>query len=270
MSLTANPAEPQPLLLRTEGAGGCTTLTLNAPGKLNALSGAMLDALDAALGQLAQHAACRVIVLRGAGRAFCAGHDLAEMMAMDEFAQHRELFARCSRLMLKIQQQPQPVIACVEGAATAAGCQLVAACDLAYASDAARFAVSGINLGLFCATPAVALSRNVGRKAALEMLLTGEFISAQRAEQLGLINAAVPADALDALIEAKVAAISAKDSGALAEGKRLFYRQLETGSAAAYQMAGASMACGMQQAAAHDGIDGFLAAKTAPKAPRMT
>ncbi|KPF67162.1 enoyl-CoA hydratase [beta proteobacterium AAP99] len=268
MSRTAAPTNAEQLLVRTDQADGCTTLLLNAPGKLNALSGAMLDALEAALGALAQDEACRVILLRGAGRAFCAGHDLAEMMALQDAAQHRELFARCSRLMLKIQQQPQPVIACVEGVATAAGCQLVAACDLAYASDAARFAVSGINLGLFCATPAVALSRNVGRKAALEMLLTGEFISAQRAEQLGLINAAVPADELDGLIEAKVAAITAKDGGALAEGKRLFYRQLETGSAAAYQMAGASMACGMQQAAAQDGIGGFLAAKAAPKASK--
>jgi enoyl-CoA hydratase/carnithine racemase len=158
-------------------------------------------------------------------------------------------------------------VAVVQGVATAAGCQLVAACDLAYASDSARFAVSGIQLGLFCATPAVALSRNVGRKAALEMLLTGEFISAQRAEQLGLINAALPAAELDACVAAKVAAIIAKDGGALAAGERLFYRQLEAGTAAAYQMAGASMACGMQQPAARAGIGGFLAGKMPPKAP---
>ncbi len=257
---------PAALVLRADDAGGCTTLTLNAPARLNALSGAMLDALDTALSQLAQDAACRVIVLRGAGRAFCAGHDLAEMLALDELAQHRELFARCSRLMLRIQQQPQPVVAVVQGVATAAGCQLVAACDLAYASDSARFAVSGINLGLFCATPAVALSRNVGRKAALEMLLTGEFISARRAEALGLINAALPDAELDTWVAARIAAILAKDAAALAEGKRLFYRQLETGSAAAYQMAGASMACGMQQPAAREGIGHFLAGKPPPGA----
>lgn len=248
----------EPLLLRTQDARGVVTLTLNRPQAFNALSEAMLAALQAALDGLADDSSVRCVVLAAAGRAYCAGHDLKEMRAEPSLAYYRELFTRCGKVMLAIQRLPVPVIARVHGVATAAGCQLVATCDLAVAVDTARFAVSGVNLGLFCATPSVALSRNVGRKTAFEMLVTGEFLSANEALAKGLVNRVVPADALDAEVERLAASIVAKPRAAVAMGKALFYRQLEMGVEAAYQTAVQTMACNMMDDSALEGVQAFI------------
>ncbi|WP_375542509.1 enoyl-CoA hydratase [Paraburkholderia sp. CNPSo 3272] len=239
------------------GVPGVVRLTLNRPDAFNALSEALIDALQGELGALAQSDA-RVVVIAAAGRAFCAGHDLREMRAAPSQEYYAKLFERCSKMMLAIQKMPQPVIARVQGVATAAGCQLVAMCDLAVAADSARFAVSGINLGLFCSTPAVPLSRNVSRKAAFEMLMTGEFIDAEKALREGLVNRVVPADELDAAVTALAASICAKPREAVAAGKGLFYRQLEMGIDAAYQLAGQTMACNMMTDPALDGVQAFI------------
>ena len=238
--------------------GGVVWLTRNRPAQYNALSEQMLAALHAALESLAGDASVRVVVLRGAGKAFCAGHDLKQMKANPSLEYYQRLFDDCSRLMMRIQTLPQPVIACVHGVAAAAGCQLVAMCDLAVAADDARFAVSGVNVGLFCATPSVALSRNVGRKAAFEMLVTGDFIDAAAAVQRGLINRSVPADRLDQGIDELAAAIAAKPQAVIAAGKALFYRQLELGIAPAYQLAGQAMACNMMDDVAQEGASAFI------------
>jgi enoyl-CoA hydratase/carnithine racemase len=249
--------ETSPLVLQRHQAG-VAFLTLNRPAQYNALSAEMLAALETALNGVAVDPNVRVVVLAGSGKAFCAGHDLKQMQAHPSLDYYRRLFADCSRLMMRIQTLPQPVIARVHGVATAAGCQLVGMCDLAVAADDARFAVSGINVGLFCATPSVALSRNVGRKAAFEMLVTGELIDAASAMQRGLINRCVPAYALDAEIERLTAAIVAKPPAAIAAGKRLFYRQLELGVQAAYEVAGEAMACNMIDGAAQEGVAAFI------------
>lgn len=237
---------------------GVAHLTMNRPAQYNALSEAMLDALQGELERLAVNPAVRVVVLRGAGKAFCAGHDLREMRAQPTAEYYKWLFARCAKMMLTVQSMPQPVIAGVHAIATAAGCQLVAMCDLAVASDAAKFAVSGVNLGLFCSTPSVALSRNVGRKQAFEMLVTGKFIDAHEAQVQGLVNRVVPADQLDAELERLAALIVAKPQTAIAMGKELFYRQLEMGIDAAYQLAGETMACNMMDDAAQEGVLAFI------------
>jgi enoyl-CoA hydratase/carnithine racemase len=255
-TVTAMVDGPPLVLQRRER--GMAVLTLNRPAQYNALSEEMLSALEAALNEIAADPTVRVVVLAGAGKAFCAGHDLKQMQAHPSLDYYRRLFADCSRLMMRIQTLPQPVIARVHGVATAAGCQLVGMCDLAIAADEARFAVSGINVGLFCATPSVALSRNVGRKAAFEMLVTGELIDAASAMQRGLINGCVPAGALDAEIERLAAAIAAKPPSAIAAGKRLFYRQMEMGVAAAYELAGEAMACNMIEASAQEGVAAFI------------
>lgn len=247
-----------PLLLRSLDARGVLTLTLNRPQAFNALSEAMLDALQAELDAIAQDDAVRCVVLAANGRAFCAGHDLKEMRAEPSLGYYQQLFARCAKVMLAIQALPVPVIAQVQGIATAAGCQLVAQCDLAVAADHARFAVSGVNLGLFCATPSVALSRNLGRKQAFEMLVTGDFISAQQALEQGLVNRVVPADELAATVDALAAKIVAKPRAAIALGKGQFYRQLEMGIAGAYQLAGQTMACNMMEASALEGVQAFI------------
>jgi enoyl-CoA hydratase/carnithine racemase len=246
------------LVLRAQDASGVRTLTLNRPDAFNALSEAMLQALQAELDAAATDASLRVLVIAAAGRAFCAGHDLKEMRAEPSLAYYQRLFAQCSKLMLAIQKLPVPVIAQVQGIATAAGCQLVAMCDLAVAASDARFAVSGVNLGLFCSTPSVALSRNLPRKAAFEMLVTGDFIGADEAQAKGLVNRVAAPEALADAVAALAAGIVAKPQVALAMGKALFYRQLEVGMAAAYQDAGATMACNMMDAAALDGVQGFL------------
>jgi enoyl-CoA hydratase/carnithine racemase len=239
------------------GVPGVVRLTLNRPDAFNALSEALLDELQTALNAIRESDA-RVVVIAGAGRAFCAGHDLKEMRAAPSLEYYQSLFNRCTKLMLTIQRLPQPVIARVHGIATAAGCQLVAMCDLAVAADTSRFAVSGVNLGLFCATPSVALSRNLSRKAALEMLLTGDFIDAAQAKQQGLVNRVVPADALDAEVARLAKSICAKPVEAVSAGKGLFYRQLEMGIEAAYQLAGQTMACNMMDDSALEGVQAFI------------
>ncbi|BBX35179.1 enoyl-CoA hydratase/isomerase [Mycolicibacterium mageritense DSM 44476 = CIP 104973] len=246
------------LLLHERDDRGVVTLTLNRPQAFNALSEDMLAALGDAISALAQDDSVRAVVLGASGKAFCAGHDLKEMRAEPSLEYYQRLFAQCTEVMLSIQRLPVPVIARVHGLATAAGCQLVAMCDLAVASHDARFAVSGVNVGLFCATPAVALSRNVPRKPAFEMLVTGEFISAAQAHALGLVNRVAAPEALDDEIEAMVASIVAKPAVAVAMGKALFYRQLEVGIEAAYDDAGATMACNMVDPSALEGVQAFI------------
>ena len=248
----------EPLVLHVKDAYGGVTLTLNRPQAFNALSEDLLDALQAALDHVAADDTARVVVIAAAGKAFCAGHDLKQMRAEPSQAYYERLFAQCGRVMMSIQKLPVPVIAKVQGIATAAGCQLVAQCDLAVAVREARFAVSGVNLGLFCSTPSVALSRNLGRKAAFEMLVTGDFISADDALAKGLVNRVVDADRLDAEVEALVARIVGKQKAALAMGKALFYRQLESGMQAAYDDASRTMACNMMDGSALEGVQAFL------------
>jgi enoyl-CoA hydratase/carnithine racemase len=218
----------------------------------------MLSALQSEIHAIAADPSVRVVVIAALGKAFCAGHDLKQMRASPSAAYYQQLFDQCSKLMLSIQQLPQPVIARVQGIATAAGCQLVAMCDLAVASTDARFAVSGVNYGLFCSTPSVGLSRNVPRKQAMEMLLTGEFIDAGTALARGLVNRVVAPEALDAEIAGLVASIVAKPAVAISMGKQMFYRQAEMGIAAAYQLAGQTMACNMMDEAALEGVQAFI------------
>lgn len=237
---------------------GVATLTLNRPQQFNALSQEMMAALQTELDALADDASVRVVVIGAQGKAFCPGHDLKQMRTNPSIEYYQRLFAQCTKLMMRIQRLPMPVIARVQGIATAAGCQLVAMCDLAVASSDAKFAVSGINVGLFCSTPGVALSRNVGRKEAFEMLVTGDFIDANAARERGLVNRVVPPDQLDAEIEKLIASILSKPASALAMGKDLFYRQLETGIEAAYQLAGQTMACNMIDDSAQEGVQAFM------------
>ena len=239
------------------GLPGAVRVTLNRPDTFNALSEQVLAELQAALSSIAQSDA-RVVVLAAEGRAYCAGHDFKELHATPSLEFYRTLFARCAALMMTIQRMPQPVIARVQGIATAAGCQLVAMCDLAVAADTARFATSGIHYGLFCATPAVPLSRNIPRKAAFEMLMTGDFIDAAKARELGLINHMTPPDALDADVAALAKRICDKPAAAVRMGKSLFYRQLEAGMEAAYQMAGQTIACNAIDPAAQEGMQAFI------------
>jgi enoyl-CoA hydratase/carnithine racemase len=246
------------LVLSERDARGVHTITLNRPDAYNALSEGLLEALQGALDRVAADEAARVVVLVAGGKAFCAGHDLKEMRATPSQDYYDRLFAQCGRMMMTIQRLPVPVIARVQGVATAAGCQLVAQCDLAVASRDARFAVSGVNLGLFCSTPSVALSRNLQRKPAFEMLVTGGFISADEAKDKGLVNRVVAADALDAEVESLVASIVAKPRVAIALGKALFYRQLETGIEAAYADACRTMACNMMDTSALEGVQAFI------------
>ena len=251
-------ATAPPLVRRERDARGVATLTLNRPQAFNALSEALLGELQVQLDGLAADESARVLVLAGAGKAFCAGHDLREMLAQPSLAYYQRLFAQCTRVMLTLRRLPIPVIARVQGIATAAGCQLVAQCDLAVASREARFAVSGVNLGLFCSTPGVPLSRSVRCKEAFEMLVTGEFIDAAQAQARGLVNRVVEPAQLDAETERLVAGILSKPRVALALGKELFYRQLELGIEAAYEAAGQTMACNMMDAAALEGVQAFI------------
>ena len=246
------------LVLSEQDARGVLTLTLNRPLAFNALSAALLDTLQTALDGVATDDSVRVVVLAAAGKAFCAGHDLKEMRAAPSMPYYEQLFAQCGRVMMSIQKLPVPVIARVQGMATAAGCQLVAQCDLAVAARDARFAVSGVNLGLFCSTPSVALSRNLQRKAAFEMLVTGDFISAEEALVRGLLNRVVDADQLDAEVETLVQRIVSKPRVAIAMGKALFYRQLEVGVQAAYDDAAQTMACNMMDGSALEGVQAFI------------
>src|SRR4051812_38063899 len=231
-----------PFVRREVDGRGVVTLTLDRPQSFNALSEGMLAALQAELDAIAVDESARVVVIAATGKAFCAGHDLKEMRATPSQAYYEALFARCAAMMLTIQNLPVPVIARVQGIATAAGCQLVAQCDLAVASTQASFAVSGVNFGLFCSTPSVPLLRNVAAKPAMEMLLTGDFISAQQALERNLVNRVAEPESLDAEIDKLVASILAKPRTAIAMGKELFYRQRELGTEAAYQLAGQTMA----------------------------
>jgi enoyl-CoA hydratase/carnithine racemase len=247
-----------PLVLRERDARGVVQLTLNRPQAFNALSESMLKALQAELDAVAADEGARVVVIGASGKAFCAGHDLKEMRAEPGLGYYERLFAQCGRMMMTIQRLPQPVIARVHGTATAAGCQLVAMCDLAVAASDSRFAVSGVNLGLFCSTPSVALSRNLSRKAAFEMLVTGDFITAEQALAKGLINRVVAPEALDAEVAALAGRIVGKPREALAMGKALFYRQLEAGIEAAYADATSTMACNMMEGSALEGVQAFI------------
>ncbi len=247
-----------PFIVRFD-TGGVATLTLNRPETRNALSLGMLLALSAELDRAAADPAVRVVVLAGAGPAFCAGHDLKEIRAERFGGTYAEtLFAECTKVMLAIIGLPKPVIAQVHGVATAAGCQLVASCDLAVAADSARFATPGVNIGLFCSTPMVALSRNVGRKAAMRMLLTGELIDADTAVRLGLISEVAPAAELESRTAALAAKIAAKSARTLAIGKEAFYAQAELPLADAYAYAAKVMVTNLSAQDAQEGIDAFI------------
>ena len=250
-------AETEPVVLRSV-RDGVATLTLNRPRQYNAISSAMLEALQVELEKLARESKVRVVVLAADGPAFSSGHDLKEMMANRNAKFIGGLFEQCSAVMLQIQQLPQPVVARVHGVATAAGCQLVAACDLAIASTEAKFATSGINFGLFCATPGVPVSRNVSRKRAFEMLFTGEFIDARTALDWGLVNRVVPPDRLDAEIKALTDTIKEKPSAVCAAGKRLFYEQIESKLASAYKIASAAITQNMLGEDAAEGVGAFI------------
>ena len=257
-SVPATSADLPPAVLHTRDERGVHSLVLNRPATFNALSEEMLAALQTALDAVALDASARIVVLSAQGKAFCAGHNLKEMRAQPELAYYQKLFAQCTRMMLSIQHLPVPVIAKVQALATAAGCQLVAQSDLAVAASQATFGVNGIDVGLFCATPSVPLVRNMPAKQAMEMLLTGEFITADEAKTRGLVNRVVPLDALDAEVEKMVQAVLSKPREAVAMGKALFYKQRETGIEAAYQLAGQTMACNMVHPVAQEGVQAFI------------
>jgi enoyl-CoA hydratase/carnithine racemase len=246
-----------------ERADGVLRLTLNRPEARNALSIGLMNTLLEALGRAAEDPEARVVVIAGAGPAFCAGHDLRELREDPRRGTYEHIFALCSELMLAIVRLPKPVIAEVHGVATAAGCQLVATCDLAVAAEDARFATPGVNIGLFCSTPMVALTRAVGRKAAMEMLLTGEFVDAATARALGLVNRVVPQAGLREVVDGLARQIAGKSALTVAIGKEAFYRQAELDLAAAYRYAAEVMTTNMLARDAGEGIDAFLA-KRAP------
>jgi enoyl-CoA hydratase/carnithine racemase len=262
ITASAASSELSPPVLHTCDGRGVHSLVLNRPATFNALSEEMLAALQAALDAIALDESARIVVLSAQGKAFCAGHNLKEMRAQPELAYYQKLFAQCTRMMLSIQNLPVPVIAKVQGLATAAGCQLVAQSDLAVAASHASFGVNGIDVGLFCATPSVPLVRNMLPKQAMEMLLTGEFITADEARVRGLVNRVVPLEALDAEVEKMVNAVLSKPREAVAMGKALFYRQRETGIEAAYQLAGQTMACNMMHPVAQEGVQAFVEKRT--------
>lgn len=250
-------------ILIRDDAASVATLTMNTPERLNALSDAMLAALQDALDSIAQDEKIRAVIIRGTGKAFCAGHDLKEMQAGRQSedagaAYFADLFSRCTRMMQTVQSMPQPVIAQVHGIATAAGCQLVATCDLAIADEETRFGVNGVNIGLFCSTPMVALTRNIHRKTAFEMLTTGKFLTAAEAADAGLINRAVPADRLEAETRALAETIAGKLQSAVKIGKASFYEQAVMTTAEAYAYTGANMVQNMLDADTNEGINAFL------------
>jgi enoyl-CoA hydratase/carnithine racemase len=246
------------ILLRHD-TGGIATLTLNRPDARNALSLGLMEALDTELAAIARDRVTKAVIIAANGPAFCAGHDLREIRATPTRAAYEQVFALCSRLMQRIVRLPKPVIAQVHGVATAAGCQLVASADLAVAADTARFATPGVDIGLFCSTPMVALSRSIGRKPAMEMLLTGEFVAAARARELGLVNRVVPAAELPAATLALATQIASKSGLTVATGKEAFYRQAEMDLSHAYEYASEVMTRNMLANDAAEGIDAFLA-----------
>ena len=255
---TPAPAEAErPLLVRRD-QDGIATLTLNRPNQRNALSRALMEGLVRELERIAKDDAVKAVVIAGAGPVFCAGHDLKELRATPTREMYEQVFATCSRLMLTITRLPKPVIARVHGIATAAGCQLVATCDLAVAEEGARFATPGVNIGLFCSTPMVALSRAVPRKQAMEMLLTGDMVEAGWAREIGLVNRVVPADELDEAVMSLARQIASKSPLTLAIGKEAFYRQIDMDLEAAYAYASEVMITNMMARDAEEGIDAFL------------
>jgi enoyl-CoA hydratase/carnithine racemase len=250
--------QPDPPILVREDREGVTTLTMNRPQQMNLLTGEMIAALQAAFDAIAQDAGVRVVVLAGAGKGFCAGHDLKEIRALAELPKIEELFGQCSRMMQAITRLPQPVIARVQGAAAAAGCQLVAQCDLAVASDAAKFTTPGVTWGFFCSTPGVAVGRNLQRKHAMEMLLTGELVDAKQAFDWGLVNRVVPAGELDAEVAKLARQIAAKPPGTVAAGKRAFYRQMDLGVEAAYALASTVISNSFAHEEGKEGMQAFI------------
>ena len=253
----ATTSATESLVLQKE-ENGVATITLNRPKQFNALSEAMLATLQEKLEAIAENEAVRLVILQGAGKVFCAGHDLKEMIDTRKEAYYQTLFKQCSNMMMTLNQMPQPVIARIHGIATAAGCQLVAACDLAVAAYDTRFATSGINIGLFCSTPAVPVSRNIPRKQAMELLLTGDFIDAQTALRWGLVNRTVHLDNLDEEVKKLADSILAKSSVAVFTGKKMFYKQLELNMKDAYAYAGEIMACNMMAEDVTEGVDAFI------------
>lgn len=264
--MSAQPQEQQPVLLRDD-AGGITTLTMNRPQQMNLLTSEMLDALLQAFFAIASDDSIRVVVLAGAGKGFCAGHDLKEIRALREQPKIEKLFEKCSRVMQTIANLPQPVIARVHGAAAAAGCQLVAQCDLAIASEAAKFATPGVTWGFFCSTPGVAVGRNLLRKHALEMLLTGDVIGPQQALEWGLVNRVVPAAQLDSAVAELARKIVEKPPATVAAGKRAFYQQMDLDIRRAYDLASNVIACSFASEEGREGMDAFIE-KRPPKWPR--
>jgi len=262
--MSAVPQADQPLLLREDRDGVCT-LTLNRPQQMNLLTSAMLSALQDAFTEISSNRKIRVVILAASGKGFCAGHDLKEIKALKEQPKIEQLFAQCSRMMQTIPVLPQPVIARVQGAAAAAGCQLVAQCDLAVASDIAKFVTSGVTWGFFCSTPGVAVGRNLQRKHAMEMLLTGDPIDAQRAMAWGLVNKVVPAAELDATTWELAKKIAEKPPATVAAGKRGFYQQMDLGLAKAYELASHVIASSFAHDEGREGMDAFIDKKPPPK-----
>jgi enoyl-CoA hydratase/carnithine racemase len=261
--MSANPQPQERVLLREDREGICT-LTMNRPGQMNLLTTGMLSALQSSFDEIAKDARVRVVILAAAGKGFCAGHDLKEIRALGEQPKIAGLFAQCSRMMQSIQALPQPVIARVQGAAAAAGCQLVAQCDLAVASEAAKFTTPGVTWGFFCSTPGVAVGRNLSRKRAMEMLLTGDVIDARRAMEWGLVNRVVPPDALAAETEKLARQLAEKPPVTVAEGKRAFYAQMDQGLARAYELASATIASSFAHAEGREGMEAFIEKRPPP------
>ncbi|HET9042404.1 MAG TPA: enoyl-CoA hydratase [Burkholderiales bacterium] len=255
--MSTQPQAAEPVLLR-EDRDGITTLTLNRPASYNLLTSEVIDALQSAFDRIEQDEAVRVVVLAATGKGFSAGHDLKEIRALGTQPKIESLFRRCSRMMVTITRLPQPVIARVQGAAAAAGCQLVAQCDLAVASDSAKFTAPGVTWGFLCSTPGVAIGRNLARKHAMEMLLTGELVDARRALEWGLVNRVVPADQLDDAVLDLAAQIGSKPPGTIAAGKRAFYEQLEMGLERAYELAGHVIASSFAHEEGREGMDAFI------------
>jgi enoyl-CoA hydratase/carnithine racemase len=262
--MSALPKNQEPILLREDRDGICT-LTLNRPQQMNLLTAEMLSALQKEFDSLKNDSAARVVVLAATGKGFCAGHDLKEIKVLKELPKIEALFAQCSRMMQSIPLLPQPVIAKVQGTAAAAGCQLVAQCDLAVAAEGAKFVTSGVNWGFFCSTPGVAVGRNLQRKHAMEMLLTGEPISAQRALEWGLVNRVVAAEALDDSVMTLAKNLAAKPPATVAAGKRAFYQQMDLGLEQAYQLASGVIAASFAHEEGRAGMDAFIEKRPPPK-----
>jgi enoyl-CoA hydratase/carnithine racemase len=262
--MSAVPHAEQPILLREDRDGICT-LTMNRPQQLNLLTSEMLAALQREFDALKNDRKTRVVILTGTGKGFCAGHDLKEIKALKELPKIEALFGQCSRMMQSIPVLPQPVIARVQGAAAAAGCQLVAQCDLAIAAEGSKFVTSGVTWGFFCSTPGVAVGRNLQRKHAMEMLLTGEPISAQQAMEWGLINRVVPAEQLDGEVQKLASTLAAKPPATLAAGKRAFYQQMDLGLEQAYALASGVIAASFAHEEGRAGMDAFIEKRPPPK-----